>query len=326
MSLCQAIVPSTDRPCRHKAQQGSNTCGKHKNAQVLMSDMSMCGQMKADGKRCLKKCATGDTMCSTHRNVVDRRVQHGRIDTLWADALQMLWGDVPPPQFNLVVAPIEDAFARGWIDARSHTTLIQRLHGEWMWFRLERLLPTAQAKTDLERLAMDSQNVHTKEVSKQVSESTDYLLSIPVPLGQDTLSEIKSAWANKDSKKVMRDVKRWYGLSFCVKLNDWLYKRMLDGLWARIKSNPELVQRLWEEACESVDMCCQGHISRLSNVLVGFTDDVKAEVPVGEILQQKIAAIAEKEIPTTHKVGEAWGVFEELHIPMVERDAWIEAL
>ena len=326
MPYCQAVVTSTGRPCSHRVRDGDITCGKHKNADILTIDVSMCGQVKSNGSRCSKKYTPGDTMCAVHRRVTERREQHGRVDTLWADALGMLWDDVPPREFNIVSAPIEDAFARGWINVQSHTTLIQRLHGEWMWFRLERLLPTAQAKTDLQRLAMDGQNVHTKEVNKQVSESTLYLLSIVVPEGQDTLSEIKSAWVDKDMKKVIRDVKRWYRTPFCIAEDDWLYKRMLDGLWCRIKSNPELVERLWEEACESVDMCCQGHLSRLSNVLVGFTDDVKADVPVGEILQQKIAAIAEKDVSVPHKVCAAWVVFEELHIPIVERDAWIGAL
>lgn len=107
-----------------------------------------------------------------------------------------------------------------------------------------------------------------------------------------------------------------------------MYKRMLDGLWARVKAHKErkeLTKRLWEEAFESVDKCCQGHLSRLANVLVGFTEEVKAEVPVGEILQQKIAAIAAKDIGVEFKVCEAWTVFEELKVPMEERDAWIEA-
>ena len=294
-------------------------CGKHRTIEI---DDSMCGEVKTNGTRCTRKHTTDDTMCAIHRRVADRRQQMERCDMILNDALELLWSDDPPQQFNQLSILADEAFDRGWINVISHAYVIQRLHGEWMMFRLERMNPTAHAKTDLARLAMDSQNVHTKEVTKQVRESTTYLLSIVVPEGQDTLHELKSVWADRDSKKVLRDIKRWYRNS----TDDCLYKRMLDGLWCRIKSNPELVQRLWEEACESVDMCCQGHISRLSNVLVGFTDDVKAGVPVGEILQNKMAAIAEKDIPLTHKVGEAWVVFEELHIPMSERDAWVDAL
>jgi hypothetical protein len=72
-------------------------------------------------------------------------------------------------------------------------------------------------------------------------------------------------------------------------------------------------------------MCCDGHLSRLCNVLVGFIEDIKTEVPVGELLQQKMSAIAAMDADTDRKRREALTVFEELRIPLAERDAWIEA-
>lgn len=289
-----------------------------------MIDLNMCGQIKADGKRCLKKCATGDTMCSMHRNVVDRREQRRREDVVWNDVLDLVWlqrGNVTLTELTNIVTDAQD---RGWItveasdrlrlDVREHLRMYHVLHPE-----------EATQTTDLQRLAQDNQNVHTKEVNEQTTETQEFLLKTLVPKGQDTLVELESAWYEKETKKVMKDIRMYYKLLD----NDHLYQRVLDGLWAHIQEHPhrsELIERLWEEATESVTKCYHGHMSRLSNVLVGFTDEVKADVPVGEILQQKIAVIAEKQIPTTHKVGEAWAVFEELHVPMVERDAWIEAL
>ena len=76
---------------------------------------------------------------------------------------------------------------------------------------------------------------------------------------------------------------------------------------------------------ESLGKCCEGHISRLCNVLVGFDDSFKPVVSAGELLQQKLAAIAERDIQVEYKVGEAWILFEELGIPIEERNAWIEA-
>jgi hypothetical protein len=38
-------------------------------------------------------------------------------------------------------------------------------------------------------------------------------------------------------------------------------------------------------------VCTQGHVARLSNVMIGFDDAFVPPVPVGEILQQKMAAI-----------------------------------
>ena len=102
----------------------------------------------------------------------------------------------------------------------------------------------------------------------------------------------------------------------------------MDGLWAYMKTSPakdELVERLWEECYESVRMCCDGHLTRLCNVLCGFREEFKPPVSVGELLQQRMAVIAEKEIPVEDKVGEAWAVFEELSVPMDQREAWVEA-
>lgn len=292
-------------------------------------DLTVCGELKANGQRCEKHCAEGDTKCKLHRTVADRREQDRRMDMLWGEALDTLWAGDPIQDFAVIAAPVEDAFDRGWITRLRFETLAFRLVNEWAWYQRIRNVPTATAKTELQRLAQDAQNVHTEAVNKQTSAATTFLLEASVPEDQDTPAELETAWADKASlKKVMKDVAKWYKVDSCVAESDWLYKRMLDGLWARIKlhkERAELTQRLWEEAFESVGMCCQGHLSRLANVLVGFTEEVKTELPVGELLQAKIAAIAAKDISVEEKVCEAWVVFEELKVPVEERDAWIEA-
>lgn len=327
MSICQAVT-SAGRPCACKARDGHTTCGRHKNVQVTVLDLTLCSQVKTDGSRCNRKCVKDDTLCKLHRTVAFRHEQHMRARVIWNDALDLLWGDNPPDIFYGISVLAYDAFDAGLIEHNTLDDLIRNLHEEWIWYRRERVLPRANATTDLERLALDNQNVHTKEVNQLLSDSTKFLLETPVPNGQETVAELETAWSGKNRKKVVRDVKTWYNTKTCVKESDYLYKRMLDGLWVRIKQHKEreeLTQRLWEEALESVDKCCHGHLSRLANVLVGFTEEVKAEVPVGEILQQRIAAIAAREIRVEYKVSEAWAVFEELKIPMENRDAWIEA-
>lgn len=263
-------------------------------------------------------------MCRLHRTVDDRREQVRRRGWVWGIAIELLWSPTPPTQFNQLSALVDDAVNSGFLSQSYADGLVMTLHEEWVWFQRERILPIVDARTDLERLAKDEQNVHTKEVVTQTRDTYNYLLKTSVPAGQDTLNEMRTAWADKNTKKVMRDVSKYYALED----NEYMYKQMLDGLWARIQTHSEkceLIQRLWEETSESVTKCYQGHVSRLSNVLVGFVDDVKPDVPVGEILQQKIAAISEKSVRIEEKVSMAWGVFEELEIPMDERNAWIEA-
>jgi hypothetical protein len=290
-----------------------------------MIDLDMCGVEKADGSRCAKRCAHGDIMCKFHRTVATRREQNRRGGLIWGEVLDMLWGiGGRVEDFNQITELVDHHLDAGWISQDIHDDLLLQLRDEWAFYRNQRLIPTAKATTELQRLALDNQNVHTKEVTKQTSDAQTYLLETPIPPGQKTLEEIELVWRGKNTKNVMKDIRQ-----FCkVTEYDFLYKRVLDGLWARIQTHSEkdeLIQRLWEETSESVGKCYQGHMSRLGNVMVGFTEEVNTEISLGEILQQRMGAIAAKDVSVLHKVTEAWSVMEELKVPQEQRNAWIDA-
>ena len=126
-------------------------------------------------------------------------------------------------------------------------------------------------------------------------------------------------------------MQHWYGMSYCKTANDYLYKRALDGLYLTIQkvedteTRHELFKRAFEECYESVGMCCEGHLSRLSNVMVGFDDAFAPPVPFGEILQTKMAAIAALEVETEEKIRQATAFFNEFAVPEPERAAWLDA-
>jgi hypothetical protein len=175
----------------------------------------------------------------------------------------------------------------------------------------------------------------------------DLLLADP-PENLDTLRCIAGWWLTKQRRdfeevwRVLEDVRHWYNKRTCRKTNDNLYKRVLDGLVLKIliatddTAQPdkakqtelydELIQRVWEECSEAVGMCCEGHISRLANVLVGFDESFRPPVAVGQLLQQKMAAIAELKLSTRHKLQRAMEVLEELKVPVEDRAPWLEAL
>jgi hypothetical protein len=184
-------------------------------------------------------------------------------------------------------------------------------------------------RTELAEFVRDSQNVHMTPVSEQTNRGLEVLLSVEIPDGQKTMKEIETAWGtDRQTRKVIDDMKRWYGKKMCREPGDKLYKKALKGLWALIKTSAhrdELVKRLKEEATDAVKMCCDGHITRLVNVMVGFDDRFEPPVPAKELLQQKMAAIAGKDVSVEQKALEAWIVMDELKIPEAERDAWIEA-
>jgi hypothetical protein len=112
-----------------------------------------------------------------------------------------------------------------------------------------------------------------------------------------------------------------------------MYKKVLRGLWWTIKQykgelRTELEKRLWDEcrdACVPYSVCTQGHMARLSNVMVGFDDAFVPPVPVGEILQQKMAAIFGMEVAYEKQIELAEGVLAELKIPVEEHSNWLSA-
>lgn len=194
------------------------------------------------------------------------------------------------------------------------------------------------------RLAADNQNVHTAQVAKQTNENLDLLVEATPSTPGDTLTTLTRWWmfrpkpAFEEYWRVMEDVHHWYWKQTCKKTNDRLYKRALEGLVEKILQATdggtkeadelfeELVKRLWEECSEAVGMCCEGHLARLSNVLVGFDDAFKPPIPVGEVLQQKMAAIAELKVSPKHKLQRAVELMDELKIPIADRAPWLEAL
>lgn len=284
--------------------------------------MPQCICIKTSGQQCSKPAARGDDHCGYHRRIMNNGNERVAVNQVMIDVLNQIWGNGVRDEAFLI-AMIDTAFENGSFSGEWRDVLVEDVRDELEIMNVvERTTPT---QTELQRLASDSQNVHTGPVNKQTKANEEILLSTPVPTNPNTLKEISNKLCNK---KVVKDINKWYNAKTCRNTNDYLYKRLLDTLWIRIKSSEhkeELTKRLQEETLESLKMCCEGHISRLCNVLVGFDDEFKAVVSTGELLQQKIAGIANKDIGVEYKVGEAWIIFEELGIPIEERNAWIEA-
>lgn len=223
-------------------------------------------------------------------------------------------------------------------------------HMLWHWIRRGRqgavplprgqgAVPVAQpAVPRLQVLAGDNQNVHTREVSQQTNASTAKLLEVVVPIQQKTEQTMMLAWyalpnapAHHKILKVALDVNKWFGTETCRREGDKLYKHLLRGLVAYIgrvhdaDTKQELWRRAYQECDESVGMCCEGHITRLCNVLVGFDEAFQPPVPFAEILQNKMAAIFMMDVPTDEKIQQANTFFNEYAVPDEERHAWLDA-
>ena len=198
--------------------------------------------------------------------------------------------------------------------------------------------PPAPRAAGLAALARDAQNVHTTVVVEQTNKGLEKLLEASKSEKHRHSPEWFAArwllrgYGNWNSvQRIVNDIQQWYNVASCKTTNDYLYRRVLDGLYATITSTKdmelraELFKRTFEECHESVSMCCEGHISRLCNVLVGFDDAFTPPVPFGEILQNKMSAIAALEVETEEKVRQATAFFNEFAVPEADRAAWLQA-
>ena len=206
--------------------------------------------------------------------------------------------------------------------------------------------PPARAIGTLARIARDRQNVHTNAVSQQTNRGVEIFLNTPVPRDQRTLQEITRQWCDQFELediglfgRVMVDLNYWFRRDDCREPGDWLYRRLLNGFWAYVnqhwspKSNStetflirnEICKRLWEEAVDGVELCCDGHISRLVSVLIGFDASFLGVQSLGEAIQNRMAAIAAGEGTAAEKIAAATLVFDEMGVTNDERVAWFEA-
>jgi hypothetical protein len=203
------------------------------------------------------------------------------------------------------------------------------------------------------QLAADPQNVHTSEISQQMRESIEVLTTCysDIPSTQtNTMAEILASWEriappplecivnaqrmvlNTEQRvnRTYRDLVSWWNRETIFNPGDKLFRKCVRALWWTIKQFPnetrtELEKRFWEECESGVDMCTQGHMARLSNVMVGYHDAYKPQVSNGEILQQRMAAISQMAIHESEQRRLAVDVLSELKIPQEQHAAWLEA-
>jgi len=302
MPICNFIQANNHRPCPVDCL-GRDHCGVHTRIALALGPVRPGGcehYMTNPYHWCTHNAVDGERLCRRHvaRRDLDARERRVQQDARW----------------GLLVEQRQQP-------AR-HVDILHRM-------------AVAAIVPDLQRLAEDRQNVHTAAVTRQTKEGEERLLATPTDGRQVGLRILRvfscRAGTLRDVMYVMNDVNDWYSRSAIREPGDRLYGRLLEGLWALIDKQPhavrgELITRLWEEMSESVGLCTEGHISRLVNVMVGFDDNFKPPVSLGEVLQAKIAAIAAMDIPVTGKLSQARAAMTELGLSASEQAPWLEAL
>lgn len=327
-----------DKRCKNKANHGL-FCGSHKELTAEQRCTHMHGEVQCD-----KKKAIGKTLCTRHHTA-----ERERLFRIFREENRHIFTNI---YMNRAEANNIDPFGGNQQYAIRMMECVSRcLH--FKFFRLPTdtqtddqivdmfpinliFTPPRDTRTELQRLATDTQNVHTAPVSQQTNRGIEELMKLTVPPEQNTLHELRTTWTaiytgRAVDERIYHDMALWYNQPTCCKENDWLYKTLLDRLLVKIKSfkdaavKRQLFMRLQQECADSYHMCCIGHINRIINVMTGFDESFQPSIPKGEILQNKFAMFSQIE-DDTEKYVQATALLAELGVVGDEAAVWLDAL
>jgi hypothetical protein len=359
MPQCVHFI-TTELQCSLEQIEGQERCEKHhqkhlqREADAGPVRQGGCSAILVNGKRCKSFADDGKIICTRHARVAEaarrRREEKAEEDVViaqrvevfardeipWRLAMQLLLGEWREDQ---IPTRVFWQISRRVIEAQGAT--VDDMDEYYNHIRFMRILPYQQPADapvvgDLQRLASDTQNVHTKEVSQLTMKLSDLLLQQTVPSEQKTLQMLTIKFSKlckidrmSDLINVLSDMNLWYEKPTCLREGDTLYKRLLDAVVTKIEGSPHktsLYKRAYEEARESVGLCCQGHLSRLVNIFSGFDSEFTSPVSNRELLQEKMARIAGSDSSAEDKIRQAQDILVELKIPAEEWTPWIEAI
>lgn len=335
-----------------------HVCGTHRNKYVERADdagplpegrcMTSNQERRGRGRWRWAWCANNATDGSAYCEGCQGR--HRRTARMIAEAAppapprwNPAWADVPDPMLDddlALLRAFRNAAGPAAAGAGAGAGLLARLLAAQDEMAAAPVAPPPIP--ELGRLARDNQNVHTSAVNRATEDGIARLLAVHVPDRKDVLRLVMHAWSGLRDISYNRfadvwfDAVNWYNTRHCRTMEpeeaDKLYRRVFNGLTAYIErvesaeTRTELYRRFFQEAEESVGMCCDGHIARLVNVLVGFDDAFRPPVSQGELIQNRISAIHALDVPFEERARQANAFFDEIALPAPERVAWIEAL
>lgn len=178
---------------------------------------------------------------------------------------------------------------------------------------------------DLNRLANDKQNVHTTIVVNQTLNVIKKLLKESETANGDVLVEIMNE-CSLSQKACDEMINRYFSNDSIYDLGPNTYKKVLDGLWIKIKQKEyqirkELYGRLSQELEDNVGTCSQGNISRLANVLNGYGEYIEPPKTLPDIMAE-----ISKDSNVKTRLIKTIKILRERGIEGPEFDSWIEAM
>ena len=187
-----------------------------------------------------------------------------------------------------------------------------------------------EGSIDIRGFAADPESVHRSSVQGMIAASLRIVFQYPVDLEVDPFSEFLCTFVDNGFMKrdlVYALAANLDSLSIPLQERTVTYKEVFAHVWAYIRSSEhkqELFKRLVEELEDGLDVCANGKLARLLNVLQGYEVALPSITDRGSLLQNRMAMIAGR--PLEERLQEATRVFEELGVSKDEQVAWIESL
>ena len=185
-------------------------------------------------------------------------------------------------------------------------------------------------RDNLNEFLKDEQNVHTKEVVNPVLSTANKMIILgkKIPASQDTFKEVVYECKLSDAARKQMCL-MYYSDESIYNLESPTYKLVLDGVWSFVlqqsdETKKDILFRMSQELEDNIGMCPQGNLSRLVNILSGFTDEVPA-MEYKESIQDVISKLSKLE-DVNYRINEAKKALQDYKIPEQEWIYWLEAL
>lgn len=143
----------------------------------------------------------------------------------------------------------------------------------------------------LENFSKDKENVHTAPLVQKTIQVSEKLINLATKnlTSYDTLISILKVCELTD-KAQDHMLENYFSNSSIYELPAPTFKKVLDGLWIYIQEQHKeikvnLIERLRQELEDNTGTCAQGNLSRLVNVLNGFTHSTEKELSLGDIMK-----------------------------------------
>uniref|UniRef100_A0A6C0EUG7 Uncharacterized protein n=1 Tax=viral metagenome TaxID=1070528 RepID=A0A6C0EUG7_9ZZZZ len=183
--------------------------------------------------------------------------------------------------------------------------------------------------------AADPQNVHTVEAVRQTKEIVEKVRTVSVPeeykwntlFVSKTIGEIITE-CKLTSHAAAQMFNQYVSPVAIYDIEEGIYGKVLDSVWQFVKASPDkedLCKILKQEMTDNINMCAQGNLSRICNILAGYMEGIGSQETLSERLGRLLPPLMAIEDCLT-RIMDAIKILKDNNVPMTDWDKWLDPL